>query len=53
MRFGQVFQNYKKQHIIMESIADHGNSGIDNDTKVYHFLQRIRSAELEAMVNIV
>ena len=35
---------HKEQHI-MESLADHWNSGIDDGTKVCHFLQGIKSAE--------
>ena len=31
----------------------YGYSGMDNDTKVHHFLQDIKSTELEAAVNVV
>ena len=37
----------------MESLTDCGYSGIDNGTKACHFLQGIKSTELEAVVNIV
>ena len=29
---------YKEQHAIMESLADYGDSCMDNGTKVHHFL---------------
>ena len=38
----------KVQHTIMESLKDDGYSGIDDNNKYYHFLQDIRSTELEA-----
>ena len=44
---------HKEQHAIMESITDYGNSGMDNGTKVHHFLQGIKCTELEAAVNVV
>ena len=37
----------------MESLTDYGYSGMDNGTKVSHFLQGIKSTELEAAVNAV
>ena len=37
----------------MESVTHYGCSGMDNGTKVCHFLQGIKSPELEAVVNIV
>ena len=44
---------HKEQHAITESLADYGYSGMDNGTKVCHFLQGIKSTELEAAVKIV
>ena len=43
----------KEQHTIMKHMVDHGNSGIDDGTKACHFLQRIKSTELEAAVNVI
>ena len=37
----------------MESFTDYGYSGMDNGTKVCHFLQGIKSPELETVVNVV
>ena len=37
----------------MENLVDYGYSGMDNGTKVRHFLQGIKSSELEAAVNVV
>ena len=37
----------------MESLTDYGYCGIDNDTKVHHILQGIKSPELKAAVNVV
>ena len=37
----------------MESLTDYGYSGMENGTKVHHFLQDIESPELEAVVNVV
>ena len=37
----------------MERFTDYGYSGIDNGTKVSHFLQGIKINELEAAVNNV
>ena len=37
----------------MESLVDHGYRDIDDGTKVCHFLQGIKSTELEAPVNVV
>ena len=37
----------------MESLTDYGNSGMDNDTKVCHFLKDIMCTELESAVNVV
>ena len=34
---------HKEQHAIMESLTDYGFSGMENDTKVRHFLQGINS----------
>ena len=44
---------HKEQHAIMESLLDYGCSGMDNGTKVRHFLQGIKSPELDAAVNVV
>ena len=44
---------HKEQHAIMESLTDYHYSGMDNGTKVCHFLQGIKSSELEATVNVV
>ena len=44
---------HKEQHTIMESLTDYGCSGMDNGTKVCHFLQGIKSSEFEAVVNVV
>ena len=44
---------HKDQHMIMESLADHVYSGINNDTKVCQFLKEIKSTESEAVVNVV
>ena len=33
---------HKEQYTIMESLTDYGYSGMDNDTKVKHFLQGIK-----------
>ena len=43
----------KEQHAIMERLADYGYSGMGNGTKVHHFLQDIKSTELEAAVNVI
>ena len=43
----------KEQHAIIESLTDYGYSGMNNGTKVHHFLQSIKSIELEVTVNIV
>ena len=37
----------------MVSLVDYGHIGMDNGTKVHHFLQEIKSSEFEAAVNIV
>ena len=37
----------------MESLTDYSYSGIDNHTKVCHFLQGIKSTEMEAAINVV
>ena len=44
---------HKEQHTIKESLTDYGYIGMDNGTKVCHFLQDIKSPELEAVVNVV
>ena len=44
---------HKEQHAIIESLTDYGYSGLDNGPKVCHFLQGIKSPELEAAVNVV
>ena len=44
---------WKEQNTMMESLANHGYSGTDDATKVYHFFQGMKRAELEAMVNVV
>ena len=36
----------------MESLADYGNSVVNNFTTAHHFLQQIKSTELEAAVNV-
>ena len=43
---------HKEQHVIMESLPDYDYSGMDNGTNVHHFLQGIKSTELEAAVNV-
>ena len=37
----------------MESLTEYGYSGMYNGTKVLHFLQGVKSTELEAAVNVV
>ena len=37
----------------MDNLANHGYSGINDGTKVYHFLQGIKCTELEGAVNVV
>ena len=37
----------------MESLIDHGYSGMNNGTRVHHIFQGIKSTELEAAVNVV
>ena len=37
----------------MESLTDYGYSGMDNGTKVHHFLQDIKSNDLKAAVSVV
>ena len=37
----------------MESLTDYGYSGMDNGTKICHFLQGIKSPVLEAAVDVV
>ena len=44
---------YKEQHDIMESLTNYDYSGMDNDTKVCHFFQSVKSPELEAVINVV
>ena len=43
----------KEPHTIIESLVDHGNSGIDKGTKVCHFLKesRVLSWRLESMLS--
>ena len=53
MGLGQVCHTPQEQHAIMESPSDFGYSGMDNGTKVCHFLQGIKFTELEAAVNVV
>ena len=36
----------------MESLTDYGYSGMDNGTKVHHFLQVIKSTEVEVGLNV-
>ena len=43
----------KEQHAIMESLADHGCSGINNVTKPCQSLKGIKSIKPEAVVSIV
>ena len=44
---------HKEKHMIMQNLKDHGWSGIDNDTNVCHFLQGVKSSELEADINVI
>ena len=44
---------HEEQHTIMENLTDYGYSGMENCTMVCHFLQGIKSPELEAAVNVV
>ena len=44
---------HKEQHAIIRSLTDYGYSGMDIGAKVHHFLQGIKSTELEAAVNVV
>ena len=44
---------HKEKHTIMESHADHLHSCIDNENEVHHFLQGIKSTQLEAAINAV
>ena len=44
---------HKEQHAIMESLIDYGYSGMDIGTKVHHFLQGIKSTDLETVVSVV
>ena len=44
---------HKEKHVIMKSLADYGYSGMVNVTKVCHFLQGIKSSELEVDANVV
>ena len=44
---------HKELYTIMEGLVDHGYIGIEDGTKVCHFLQEIRNTELEAVVNLV
>ena len=37
----------------MFNLTDYGYSGMDNDTKVHHFFQGIKSTDVEAAVNVV
>ena len=37
----------------MESLCDYGYSGINNGTKVCHFLQGIKGDHLVAVINVV
>ena len=43
---------HKEQHTIMENLADHGYSGIDNGTNS-PIHQGIKSTALEAVINVV
>ena len=43
---------HKEQHPTMESITDHDYCGMDNYTKICHFLQSIKRSEFEAVVNV-
>ena len=53
---GWVWQKYvafhKEQHTIVESLAGHGYSHIDNGTKVHYIFQGIRSTEIKTVVNV-
>ena len=53
MGLRQYVALHKEQHAIMEGLTDYGYSGKDNGTKVYHFLQGIKSPELELAVNVI
>ena len=44
---------HKEQHAIMESQTNYGYSGMNNGTKVCHFLQSIKSPQLDVVVNDV
>ena len=48
----KYFALHKEQHAIMESLTDYGYSGMDYGTKVCHFLQGVKSSELDAAVNV-
>ena len=39
--------------MIMESLSDHGYSGVNDGTKVWHFLQGNKVTQLKAAVNLV
>ena len=44
---------HKEQHAIMESLTDYSYCRMDNSNKVCHFLQGIKSIELEASISVV
>ena len=44
---------HKEQHAIIESLTGYGYIWIDNGTDVCHFLQGIKSTELETTANVV
>ena len=44
--FDKYVQAHKEQHILLESLADHGYYGIDERSKVRHFLKGITDAGL-------
>ena len=44
---------HKEQHIIMKSLTGYGYSGMENGTTVHHFLQGIKSPELEVAIIVI
>ena len=43
---------HKEQHAIINSLTDHGYSGMDDGTKVHHFLQGIKSTEFNTAAHL-
>ena len=50
---GQVCCTTQGTAHIIKIMIDHGYSGMDEGTKVHHFLQDIKSTELQAVLNDV